>query len=106
MAQPESCFLTGRLDGAIAGVAMVHRSGRLGLLYTAPEAGGRGLGSAMLAAAEEAARAMGLPVLNAKSTLTAHTFYESRGYTNLGLDTDGRTETVVLPAYYMAEWLD
>jgi GNAT superfamily N-acetyltransferase len=106
MGKPESRFLTGLLDGQVVGVSMVHRLGWLGLLYTAPEAGGQGVGKAMLAAAEREAVALGLPVLNTKSTLTARTFYESQGYANLGLDQDGVVGDVVLPAYWMAKLID
>lgn len=105
MARPESRFFTGLVNGEIAGLAMFHDSGWIGLLYTAPETAGLGLGSRLLAAAESEARAMGLRVLNTKSTLTAWRFYESQGYINMGMSDDGRTEAFVMPAYWLAKRL-
>ena len=105
ISRPETRFLAGLMDGEIAGVAMVHDAGWLGLLYTTPETAGLGLGKRLLAAAEDEARAMGLHVLNTKSTLTSWRFYESQGYINMGMSDDGRTETFVMPAYWMVKRL-
>ena len=52
--------------------------------YVAPEAAGQGVGSALLARMERAARRRGHDVVRLNATLNAEPFYEARGYRRLG----------------------
>lgn len=82
------CVVT-ELDGHVNGVGMINRSGEIQLCYLAPESQGRGVGSAILAALENEARAWGLKKLRLESTVSARAFYERRGYIPGGKTTGG-----------------
>lgn len=73
-------FLVASWDGRLAGTAAIRPSGELLLLYVSPDAVGRGCGTALLAAAESAARDAGARVVRLESTTTARAFYHARGY--------------------------
>src|SRR5688572_25941696 len=68
------------LDGRLAGVAAVTRSGRITLNYVAPDARFRGVSKALVSALESTAAAMGCAACRLESTRTAERFYKSLGY--------------------------
>lgn len=72
-----------------AGFACWDPNGWVTLLYVAPELAGRGVGRALLGAVEAEARALGLPGLRLKATVTAAPFYRSLGYLDGGRTLDG-----------------
>lgn len=67
-------------DGTLAGFALVTRKGRIALLHVAPDRLRRGVGSALLAALEQKARAWGLTELRVDGTGSARGFFVQRGY--------------------------
>ena len=68
-------------DGKIVGMAAIVPSKcELRACYVAPEAGGRGIGTALLHELEKEADRRGLPFLQMDSSLTAEAFYKARGY--------------------------
>jgi GNAT superfamily N-acetyltransferase len=85
IAQSHTRVLAGLVGDRIGGIGMVDlEKGFVYMLYLVPEALGHGLGKAMLAEMERLAAAAGRTKLELQSTITARTFYESQGYTNLG----------------------
>ena len=71
---------TAERDGALAGVALVTRKGRIALLHVAPDRLRRGVGSALLAALERQGRAWGLAELRVDGTRSARDFFARHGY--------------------------
>ena len=84
---PTSEVLVGWLDGCIAASAMVGSDGHRAYAYyvaVEPEAQGRGLGRAVMQAAEDWAKARGCPkfhVLVRKANEAVMGFYEALGFT-------------------------
>jgi putative acetyltransferase len=77
----ERVFLVAVDRGHLVGFGAVNPSaGLLNMLYVAPEATGRGVGTELLRALEDAARANGVTSLRLESTLNGAGFYESRGW--------------------------
>lgn len=70
--------------GGIVGVSAVLSTGHIALNYVAPEAHGRGVGTALLHAMERVAHAAGHGACTLTSTVTAYTFYLSRSYLDAG----------------------
>jgi len=69
------------LDGKIVGLAAIAPLNcELQACYVAPEAGGKGVGTALLLALETEARKRGLPFLKMDASLNAESFYKARGY--------------------------
>jgi len=68
----------------LLGVALLHRSGEINLLYLAPSMQRQGIGRALHSALEEKAKTWGLPKLMLDSTLLACPFYEELGYRSTG----------------------
>ena len=68
----------------LLGVALLHRSGEINLLYLAPSVQRQGIGRALHSALEEKARIWGLVKLMLDSTLLACPFYEKLGYRSMG----------------------
>ena len=66
--------------GALAGIALVTRKGRIALLHVAPDRLRRGVGSALLAALERQGRAWGLAELRVDGTRSARDFFVQHGY--------------------------
>ena len=91
-ANPDDAVLIAEGEGNILGLVsvhsfeMIHRSGRLGRitsLVVAASARGRGLGTKLLAAAENHLRANGcvkLEVTSGEQRSSAHDFYATNGY--------------------------
>lgn len=94
-------FEIAELDGEPAGFSVLDLPhAELHALYVSSRKGGRGVGRALLARAEENAAARGIPELHLKATLNAVSFYEANGWTALGPSThplpSGRTLACVL----------
>src|SRR5687767_886219 len=79
----DSYCVVAEADDALAGVALLHRSGEINLLYLAPGAQRRGIGNALHAALEKRANAWCVPKLCLESTALACPFYEALGYRRL-----------------------
>jgi len=95
-------FLVADEVGRIAGFSVVDvAAGELHALYVAPGSAGRGLGRALLGAAERIAAAWGLRTLRLKSTLNAEGFYARRGYVRLGEGVNRGPTGVELPCIDM-----
>lgn len=73
--------------GELLGLCLLNQAGKLALCYVAPEALRSGIGSALLAAAEEQARAWSIKKLHLHSPASASAFFERQGYVNAGKDT-------------------
>lgn len=91
MTTPDLCWVAHFNDrqDRVAGYAQSDARGRVLLLYVEPRLHGRGVGSALLAAMEAAARARGLTALMLDSTQTALRFYLSRGFAPVGAEHAG-----------------
>ncbi|RKE17984.1 GNAT family N-acetyltransferase [Streptomyces sp. TLI_171] len=101
---PDGVFLLARLDGRPAGCAGVRTfsagTAELKRLYVRPAGRGRGLGRALLAAAEDAARALGHTRLrlDTMAELTeARALYAAAGYLDIPPYTGGP---------HIAHWLE
>jgi len=70
-------------DGDPAAYALMERDGHLDMLYCHPDHAGQGLATALLAAAEDAARASGIVRLFADASELSRTVFERAGYTLL-----------------------
>lgn len=81
--------IVAEIQAAIAGFAVLNRSGTIALLYVAPEFRFRGASKAMLTALERDALALGIAELVLESSITALAFYERRGYSQVGAPTAG-----------------
>jgi GNAT superfamily N-acetyltransferase len=83
--------------GAIVGFALLNRDGTIALLYVAPEAQFTGVSKAMLAVLEEYAVASRITELKLESSVTALSFYESCGYSQVGGTAQGFGVTRAYP---------
>lgn len=70
-------------DDTPLGYTVLEAGGHLDMLYSHPEHGGRGLGLALLLAAETAARAQGVTRLFTEASELARPVFERAGYTLL-----------------------
>ncbi len=76
--------LVGVSPDEIAGMGAVLRDGRIVLNYVAPWARFRGVSKGLLRAMENRAAELGNTSCTLTSTVTAHGFYRSRGYEDVG----------------------
>lgn len=84
-AEPNLFWRIARLpQNRIVGVGLLGSEGAVRAVYVHPDHVGRGVGSSILTALEEIARASGHHVLNLESTATAHDFYCRHGFRNAG----------------------
>jgi ribosomal protein S18 acetylase RimI-like enzyme len=90
-------------QGRIIGFAAFKEAEIYGL-YVAPEAVRRGVGSALLDAAEAAMRSNGVTLVKFRSTLTALSFYQCHGYVR-GDDAIARMGGVDVPCVWMSKTL-
>lgn len=67
-------------DGALIGVALLTRAGKLSLCYLLPDALRHGAGTALLARLEAQAHEWGIKSLQLHSTATAAHFFASCGF--------------------------
>jgi GNAT superfamily N-acetyltransferase len=84
LAAPSNHTLVAEQDGAVVGVALVTQAGKLSLCYVLPEVLGRGVGKALLKAAEDQAMAWGVSVLRLHGPASAREFYVRNGYISAG----------------------
>ncbi len=78
-----------RVDGGereLLGLCLLTQAGKLALCYVSPEALRSGVGRALIAAAEEGARAWSITKLHLHSPASASAFFERQGYVNAGKD--------------------
>jgi N-acetylglutamate synthase-like GNAT family acetyltransferase len=81
-------FLVAVDCGKVVGFGAVSpEAGLLNTLYVAPDSVARGVGTALLRNLEDAARDRGATSLRLESTLNAASFYESRGWSLIGVTT-------------------
>src|SRR5262245_12654346 len=80
IASANNAALVAQEDGDLRGFALFDRSGKVLLLYVAPEARFRGVSKALLVALEREAVELGLREVYLASTATALRFYKSFGY--------------------------
>lgn len=86
------------IEGEVVGMAaIVPSSCELRACYVAPQAGGQGVGTALLHELEHAAQERGLPFLQMDSSLTAEAFYKARGY-----EVQGKGEHILRAGQRMA----
>lgn len=80
-ARTEETTLVAVVDERVVGFASIVVALReLRAVYVSPEAGRRGVGSALLRGVEELAREAGVDELHLDSSLTAVAFYQKHGY--------------------------
>jgi GNAT superfamily N-acetyltransferase len=89
LADPSRYLVVALVEGALSGVAALHRSGEIRLCYVKPGLTQLGVGRALLAALEVRARDWGLQELRLNSSRTALAFYERSGYVACGDATPG-----------------
>jgi N-acetylglutamate synthase-like GNAT family acetyltransferase len=79
-----SVFLVAETEGRIVGFAqLVPAQQEVRAVYVLPEAGGQGIGSALLARLEIAARGLGIETVELRASLNAVPFYAASGYERL-----------------------
>lgn len=83
---PSNHALVAERGGELLGLCLLTQAGKLALCYVAPEALRSGVGCALLAAAEEQARAWSIKKLHLHSPPSASAFFERQGYVNAGKD--------------------
>jgi len=83
---PSNHALVAERDGELLGLCLLNQAGKLALCYVAPEALRGGVGRALLAAAEDQARAWSINKLHLHSPASATAFFERQGYVNAGKD--------------------
>jgi len=94
------------MDGDIAGFALVHRArGEISACYVTPMATRRGLGRALMTAAEACARAAGVTQLTVRSSAFAEPFYRSLGFVPTARDTVRFDDGAQMPVVFMRKLL-
>jgi GNAT superfamily N-acetyltransferase len=84
LANPRVTLFLAESDGAPAGVGCISENGEVLLNYVAPAHRFRGVSRAMLAHLENTLRGRGVRKATLTSTVTAHRFYQSAGWTDVG----------------------
>ena len=85
-ANPSHHALVAECEGELLGLCLLTQAGKLALCYVSPEALRSGIGRALIAAAEEQARAWSIAKLHLHSPPSASAFFERQGYVNAGKD--------------------
>jgi putative acetyltransferase len=82
LTNPDSEYrLVAEIEGRVVGIgALVAKNHEVRACYVAPEAGRRGVGSALIREIEREALQRGLKFLEVESSLTAEPFYAAQGY--------------------------
>lgn len=81
---PNDCVMVAEEDGIILGVGGASHAGEITLNYVAPEARFKSVSKSILTSLEAYLRDLGCPESTLTSTLTAHPFYISAGYEDVG----------------------
>ncbi|OYO29773.1 GNAT family N-acetyltransferase [Janthinobacterium sp. PC23-8] len=81
---PNNFALVAVEAGAVVGVALLTRAGKLALCYLLPEAQRRGAGAALVEQIETQARQWGIKALQLHSTASGQAFFARHGYTEAG----------------------
>jgi putative acetyltransferase len=77
----DELFFVARHSETIAGFGAIEpKSQQLQALYVDPAFGRRGIGGRLIAALEETARSLGLPLLQMAASVNAEAFYARHGY--------------------------
>ncbi len=93
-------------DSGLLGFVILNIEGsELNALYILPEATGRGVGSELLAFAEDLARSRSVETLKLKATLNAAGFYQSRGFEPLRRALHTSPAGIGLPCIEMSKTL-
>jgi len=95
-------------DDRPAAYTMLERSGHLDMLYCHPDHGGKGLGRALLAAAEEAGRALGMTRLFTEASELARPVFARAGFALLhrrDFTIAGESGEVAIHNYAMEKWI-
>lgn len=91
---------------AIVGFGQLNRAAAtVDAVYVSPASSRAGVGRALLAALEQAARAAGLPALSLDASLNAEAFYAACGYRVVGRADHELRPGVVLPCVRMSKLL-
>ena len=90
LANPDVRLFVAELEGVIAAVGAISKSGMITLNYVAPRARFRGVSKTMLAALEAELRLLGFAVGRLEATDTARGFYEAAGWVADGPQLHGR----------------
>jgi GNAT superfamily N-acetyltransferase len=80
------CLWVAELRERVVGFTTLERDGRIGMLYVAGEAQRRGIGRALLAAAESEAREQGLARLYAEASRFSRGTFEKAGFEKVGFE--------------------
>lgn len=80
IARNDAVVLIADRAGEVVGVGMATLSGDILLNYVHPDARFCGVSKAVLNGIEEALKSKGVQYCRLESTITAHSFYESRGF--------------------------
>lgn len=83
-ASPTNFALVASEAGAVVGVALLTRAGKLALCYLLPEVQRRGAGKALVERLEAQAREWGIKALQLHSTASAQAFFARLGYDEAG----------------------
>ena len=81
---PDQTILLAETADRLLGLGGFGDAGKITLNYIAPESRFQGVSTAMLGALEARLRQRGITQSRLASTLTAHRFYQRRGYRDLG----------------------
>lgn len=90
LANPEIVMFVAELDGAVAAVGAISRSGEVALNYVDPQTRFRGVSRAVLARLEAELVLLGFAEARLEATATALQFYQSAGWLPDGPQASGR----------------
>ncbi|MFC0250518.1 GNAT family N-acetyltransferase [Massilia consociata] len=83
---PSNFAVVAESDGMLVGLCLLTQAGKVALCYVSPDLLRTGIGRALLAAAEEQARAWDIRKVHLHSPASASAFFERQGYVNAGKD--------------------
>ena len=96
-ARDSLCFVAVGDGGTLLGVGLVSKTGEIRLNYVSPDARFQGVSAALIEAMEQDIRKLGVRRVTLNSTMTAHRFYQARGYKNEGVPQKGRLKGDIYP---------
>lgn len=95
---PSNHCVVALIDDVVAGVAILTRKGKIGLLHVHPDRLGQGIGTVLLQALEAQAAGWGLASVRVDSVRSVQPFYARHGY----IDGAGFTTMYGIDAVFMA----